>query len=190
MLLSILLALSGAGNTYKVEVGRATVYHPGDGNCGGFRADGKPFTKEDDHIAHRFLPLHTSGVLCNLRTRRCVRTTVRDRGPFGAILPCSKDPSAAKGIGKPRKIRWMNKCWWYHVQTRLQDGWSYRGTFDLTKPVARAIGHQAFDRVVYVFSSKVRTRRRLLDSRRTSMVEASFGLVQAQTKKRQDTFSF
>lgn len=127
--------------------GRATVYYPGDGHCGSERADGKRFRPTDAHIAHRSLPLGTRGRLCSLRTGRCIETVVRDRGPFGAKRPCRAGPPA----GRARLARWGRVCYWWQMQIKLQPGWERRGEFDLTRPVARAIGHRAFDRVVFFY---------------------------------------
>lgn len=145
----------------KVQAGRATIYYPGDGHCGTHRADGRVFKKTDSHIAHRWLPIGTTGYLCNVKRGLCVKTTVRDRGPFGAMLPCRKDPSTAKGIGIPKLIKWGRVCYWWQAQTRLQKGWRYRGVFDLTRPVARAIRHKAFEKVVFIYlrSARVASRR-------------------------------
>lgn len=127
--------------------GRATIYYPRDGHCGTHRADGKPFTKTDDHVAHRTLPLGTRGILCSLRTRRCTLTAVRDRGPYGAIRSCRGAPPL-----KPAKLaRWSKTCFWWQAQVRLQSGWRRRGEFDLTRPVAKAIGHRPFDKVIFFY---------------------------------------
>lgn len=171
MLLAFLLSLAIDGDL-QIENGRATIYYPGDGHCGKERADGKSFKKVDNHIAHRFLPLHTSGVLCNFRTRRCTRTTVRDRGNFGSLLPCNKAKKNSKRLrphrwnGKTfhvKKIRWRGRCYWYQVQPGLlRKGWEYRGTFDLTIPVARAIGHRAFEQAIFIYTKRTKKLQRKL----------------------------
>ena len=129
--------------------GRATVYWPGDGFCGKWRADGGIFRATDDHIAHRTLPLGTFGALCNLRTRECTYTTVRDRGPYGAMRNCQFDEPVPP---KTRRLK-SRRCRLWQVQIKLKEGWRRRGEFDLTKPVAEAINHRAFDKVVFFIES-------------------------------------
>lgn len=133
----------------SLRVGAATVYWPGDGSCGGEKADGSRFDAEDDHIAHRSLPLGTAGWLCSQRTGLCTWTEVRDRGPFGGTRPCAEESSG-------RVIRWVpwskrKGCWRWKVITRPKPGWRYRGEFDLTRPVAEAIAHRAFEKAVFFF---------------------------------------
>jgi hypothetical protein len=118
--------------------GRATIYWPGDGHCGSMRADGKMFTRADNHIAHRWLPLGTAGWLCSRRTGRCTLTSVQDRGPFGSC------PAAEAHRLWPR-------CRGWRVHTRPRRGWRYRGEFDITRPVAEAIQHRPFDVVDFFY---------------------------------------
>lgn len=151
LILSSIFTYRSSEPEYVAEIGVATIYYPGDGHSGRIKADGSAFKKTDSHIAHRTLPLGTSGYLCSIRTGRCVHTRVQDRGPFGATLPCNKDPSNAKGIGKPRLAKWGRVCYWLQTQVHLQRGWRRRGQFDLTRPVARAIGHKPFERVVFFY---------------------------------------
>jgi len=139
--LHFLLAIFGSSSVS----GRATVYWPGDGMCGTHRADGRRFRSTDGHIAHRWIPLGTPGLLCSTRTGRCVLTYVGDRGPFGQIRPCSETT-------KGRKIRWRRRCYRWRGLTRLVRGWEWRGAFDLTRRVARSIGHRPFDQVVFFYA--------------------------------------
>jgi hypothetical protein len=170
ILIIVLVALglnldSDKSNVTKVDSGRATIYFPGDGHSGTHKADGRRFTKEDAHIAHRYLPIHTPGFLCSLKQKICTKTVIKDRGPFGALLPCRK----SKKVPKPhtwngktfyaRKIKWEGKCHWYQVQPGfLRKGFRYRGTFDLSRTVAKAIKHKSFERVVFVYTKKVRKK--------------------------------
>jgi hypothetical protein len=114
----------------KIAIGPATVYWPGDGHCGDIRADGRRFKKDDSHIAHRKIPLGTIGYLCSLREKACTKTTVLDRGPFGAIR---------RGTGQ------------YKVLVRGRKGWDYRGEFDITYRVAKAIKHRSWDVVIFFY---------------------------------------
>jgi len=126
----------------QATAGNATAYWPGDHFCGMERADGRPFRATDTHVAHRRLPLGTPGLACN--QLRCVFTTVQDRGPFGAVRPCAE---TARG----RLVRWKGKCHRWRVQTRPHLGWSWRGEFDLTRPVAEALKHRAFERIIFYY---------------------------------------
>lgn len=120
--------------------GRATTYWPGDHFCGTERADGKPFSATDTHIAHRSLPLGTEGFICS--ESWCTFTVVRDRGPFGAVRPCHETDQG-------RRMRWKRKCHRWKVLTRPKKGWKYRGKFDLTRPVSDALQHRAFEVVTF-----------------------------------------
>lgn len=159
-MLSFILALIG-GTSLQMETGRATIYFPCDGHSGTHKADGKPFRRKDHHIAHRWLPLGTYGTICNLRTRCCTKTVVRDRGPWGAIVNCSDFSKVSKSRFPVRRIGWGNKCWYWQVQIRLLPGWSRRADFDLTKSVARKLKHRAFDTIVFFYQDKKsqRTKR-------------------------------
>ncbi|MCP4549502.1 MAG: hypothetical protein GY835_23855 [bacterium] len=155
--LALLTALLATPARPQIRIGKATVYHPGDGHSGSHKADGSAFLATDSHIAARGL-LGRTGVLCNLRTQRCVQTSVRDQGPFGAWRKCrdvSGQPADWTSRGKtfkPRKIRWWGVCYWWQSQPGgPRDGWSFRGAFDLTQKVARAIGHRGFDAVAFVY---------------------------------------
>lgn len=141
-----------------ILVGLATSYWPGDGLNAGICANGKPFTHADWHVAHRSLPLGTRGTLCNLRTGMCVPTVVADRGPFGCIRRCeTMIPEEARRL-KARRIKWKKKChWWKACVGRIDGDWKYRGKFDLTQPVADAIGHRQFDEVAFYYEPRLQT---------------------------------
>ncbi len=133
-------------------VGLATIYTPGDGHTGSIRADGRPFRRGDFHIAHRTLPLGTIGRLCLARTNRCVEVAVRDRGPWGEIIDCNRRrPSRA------RRITWQSKCWWWRASVKPSPGWRWRGEFDLTLPVARALKARAWDEVMWTSLNAVKS---------------------------------
>ena len=163
MWLSLLLALSSV----RVETGRATVYYPGDGHCGPTRADGRPFRVGDDHVAHRRIALGTRGILCSGRTGKCVATAVRDRGPFGtfrANVPHEACPKRRakklapkfRSCDEGRPMCWRGSRGCYRVRTKPKPGWKYRGHLDLTRPVAKALGHRAFDRVTFCWGRRGR----------------------------------
>lgn len=124
-----------------VLVGLATIYFPGDHHNSGIRADGRPLGVNDHHIAHRALPLGTPGLLCSSRTGWCTFVTVRDRGPYGVLRPCRNGSDGQQA----KRIRWKRRCHFWAVQARRRKGWTYRGEFDLTRSVARAVGHCNFD---------------------------------------------
>ena len=140
MILVLLTLLHVQNPTLKSDYGIASSYWPGDGMCGKQRADGKPFTASDNHIAHRWLPLGKKVWVKNLRTERWAKTTVRDRGPFGFCLyksnGCPQHPKKlSRGRRCPEGYKWV-------VRTRRRKGECgyYRGIADLTLPVARRIG--------------------------------------------------
>lgn len=144
--------------TAKVIIGIATVYISGDGFTGSFRADGKRFHNSQLIVAHRTLPLGTRGWMCSARTGKCVGVTVSDRGPYGAYYACS---NGRRLPGTPPG-RWC----WRNGYRGLSPGEQYRGTFDMTRAVQKAIGHRAFDRVMFVYRrtnrlTKPRTARRV-----------------------------
>lgn len=140
-----------------VTSGRATTYWPGDGMNPGYLPSGRKFTRHQRHVAHRWLRLGTRGVICSLRTLRCAETSPEDRGPWGAVRPCAAGLGAAEsflvGVPKwrtPRRIRWLGRCHWWHAQVpRRLPGWRYRGAFDLTRPISKALHHRSFDRVAF-----------------------------------------
>lgn len=138
-----------------IIIGLATSYIPGDGMCGKKRADGKPFKKTDWHIAHRYLPLGTFGTFCNLRNGLCVPVTVQDRGPFGSLhLAHTISLQKAQEVCKknPRLIRWKKRnYYWCSITQRLPSNWQYRGMFDITQRVARAIALRSFDLTAFYY---------------------------------------
>ena len=157
----VLMSALSQEHTHEAKLGRATIYWPKDGHCGGTRANGKPFLATDDHVAHRTLPLGTPGYMCSVHTGLCVRTHIGDRGPYGAKYPCNKSkkpPSSHGRIGRPRLVRWgkhpdgsYRVCYWWQAQIHLRAGWNRRGEFDLTRPVATAIKHREFGKVVFFY---------------------------------------
>ena len=111
----------------RVQVGLATVYWPGDGHSGKVCADGKPFTKERCHIAHRSWPMGSKVRVCSKKTRRCTITYIGDRGPFGACDDKGlRENFACRG-------RWT-------VKIHRRDPGTWRGIADLSKCVWRKIG--------------------------------------------------
>ena len=67
-------------------------------------------------------------VVCSAATARCVRTTVRDSGPWGAV----------------RDGAWQ-------VQISLRPGWRRRAVVDVTRAVWRELGRPAAMSGVVVF---------------------------------------
>jgi hypothetical protein len=155
--------------TQQVETGAATVYWTTNAgkhiaSCNGKdpKTNKRPcrrcFFDHQSHIAHRSLPLGTAGLLCSVRTGRCVRTVVRDRGPYSAKRPCWQIPFSTSRF-RIRLIKRRRVCYWLQTQIKLQPGWKRRGNFDLTRPVARAIGHKAFEQVTFTYKGKSRGQR-------------------------------
>jgi hypothetical protein len=137
------------GNTFQISP--ATIYWPGDGQCSQKLANGRDFKRSDNHLAHRRLPLGLHGVVCSLRTFRCERTVVSDRGPFGAIQKCRSRFDRFIGFKETKKIKWHGQCHFWQTQVRLAKGWQRRGDFDLTLPLAKKLGHKQFEPVIFFY---------------------------------------
>lgn len=140
---------------YKTISGRTSVYWPKDNYCGTRKANGKPFKSSDKHIAHRILPLGTAGLLCNKRTGDCIRTTVEDRGSWGAICEFKRGkPSTSRTrrhTFRAYSIIWEGRKYWWQTQLRLKSGCKRRTEFDVTKPIARLIEVKNFDYLIFIY---------------------------------------
>lgn len=141
-----LVALPAVRKGTRVQTGVASVYWPGDKHSGATCADGKPFTKERCHIAHRSWPLGRRVRVCSLRTKRCTTTFVGDRGPWGACDKRGVNPRTFACRGRwfaqvytkgKWKVRYRGKGW--VVVPKKQGEW--RGVADMSRCVADAIGH-------------------------------------------------
>ena len=80
-------------------------------------------------IAHRTLPCGQAVLVCLVRTGRCIRAVVVDRGPFGAL----------DGRGR-----------WRLARRTLPAGWTWRGLVDLLPGPARKLGHNGLEPVLVV----------------------------------------
>lgn len=90
----------------------------------------------DNIIAHRTLPCGTKVRLTNLRTGKTTTTKVGERGPYGACI------SEGWIYGTPcPKGKWR-------VKKKEEDDGVWRGSFDLTPRVGRAIRHNGFELVM------------------------------------------
>lgn len=114
------------GNFHLVDRGVASVHWPGDGMSGNFRADGKFFTNEQCHIAHRTIPLNSIVKVCSIKTKKCIVTAVMDRGPFGS---CSKKLSN----GYKCEGKWK-------IKLKRKSPGTWRGIADLSYCVWKYIG--------------------------------------------------
>jgi rare lipoprotein A (peptidoglycan hydrolase) len=168
MSLTSMLFLLGAAvppgyTVARVQQGLAAVYWPGDGNSGKTCADGKPFTKERCHVAHRTWPLGSRVRVCSRRTKRCAVTFVGDRGPYGACDHRGMDRHyACKG-------RWIAQVYtrgqWlirhrggrWRVVPRKVGRW--RGIVDLSRCVWKKIGGSGLQPVRLELLRKKRKRR-------------------------------
>lgn len=130
-----LVALPPVHDGARVQKGVASVYWPGDGHSGPTCADGRPFTKDRCHIAHRFWPLGRRVRICSYKTGKCTTSFVGDRGPFGA---CDK-----KGMN-PRTFVCRGR--WF-VKIRRRDPGTWRGIADLSRCVAKRLGRIRMQRV-------------------------------------------
>jgi hypothetical protein len=136
-----------------VQFGIGTTYWPKDGHSGMYRADGKLFTKTDDHIANRELPLGSLVVLCNLANFRCTITHVRDRGTFGFCAHRSRKPASCphnppfwgRGSTCPKGYKYVVR-----IRRRARDCGFYRGIADMTRSVAGRIHLKGMQTVLVV----------------------------------------
>ena len=147
--LLLVITLSNLNPTdMRIQTGLASVYWPGDGHSGKVCADGKPFTPQRCHIAHRTWPLGRAVRVCSLTTGRCTTSYIGDRGPFGA---CDK-----KGQKKGSYIcrgRWL-------IKIRHKDPGTWRGIADLSRCVWRKIGGPGMQKVtITLLRRKKRVKR-------------------------------
>lgn len=140
LLLSVVMggAVTHEGKKFRVVskvIGVASAYWPGDGMSGDTCADGKPFTKERCHIAHRTWPLGSKVRVCSVSTKKCAFSFVGDRGPFGA---CDE-----RGMGKGHvcKGKWR-------VKIHKSDPGVWRGVVDMSKCVSDKIGGKGLRMVI------------------------------------------
>lgn len=116
--------------------GLASVYWPGGEFVGDTLANGQPFDSNSCHIAHRKWPLGAHVWVCNSKT--CVRTIVKDRGPYGA---CD-----ANGMDK-----WYQCHGDWKVMKKKEAHWFWRGITDLSKCVWDKLGsRRGIQRVVLI----------------------------------------
>lgn len=118
----------------RTQTGLASVYWPGDGHSGKTCADGKPFTKERCHIAHRHWPMGSMVRVCSLSTRKCAFSFIGDRGTYGA---CDD-----KGMD-----RWYRCKGKWMIKIRRSDPGTWRGIADLSRCVWKQIGGPGLQRV-------------------------------------------
>jgi len=85
----------------------------------------RPVSATDMGIAHRTWPMGSRIRITNLRTKKSATGVVLDRGPYGK--------TDATG--------------WFNARKQRKRAGKYRGCADLTPALARAIGHDGFDRV-------------------------------------------
>ena len=115
----------------EVEVGRLSVYWPGDGFNAGELACGGRFRAEQEHVARRDWRRLGCGrplVVCALATRRCVLSEVRDAGPFGVYRGPLRNAV--------REGRW--RVWTRSL--RPPPGWRYRAVVDLSRGTWQRLG--------------------------------------------------
>lgn len=141
----------------RVQHGLAAVYWPGDGHSGKTCADGKPFTKERCHIAHRSWPLGSRVRICARRTKRCTLTFVGDRGPFGA---CDHKGIAKRAHRRNGRLIYKHQCLGrWMVKIRRTDPGTWRGVADLSRCVAKKLGTRGLHAVRLELLRKKRKRR-------------------------------
>jgi len=104
-----------------VLVGGSSTYAPGDGHNHGTLACGGKLTDNSHHVAIRQWRGRCGAKVRVCTPKRCVWSTVRDSGPWGAV----------KG-----------KMW--EVQIKLKPGWRRRGVVDLSPALWRDLGKPRF----------------------------------------------
>lgn len=97
----------------------------------------------DRIIAHRSLPCGTRVRITNLRTGRSTIARIGERGPYGACLAKNWTSHSFKDWTKP------NKCPFgmWGIKKKESDPGVWRGGFDLTPVVSKAIHHNGFELV-------------------------------------------
>lgn len=140
LLLDLLLVISGGDteigySTQFAQVNRTTGKR--DKHAGGASPCIRRLVRPTDNlIAHRTLPCGTKVRLTNLRTGKTTMTKVGERGPYGA---CTAEGWA---LGTP-----CPPGFW-QVKKKEEDEGEWRGSFDLTPRVGRALKHNGFELVM------------------------------------------
>lgn len=136
-MIAYVLALLGI---LHLESGPLSVYAPGDGMNRGQLACGGIFTHQDEHIAirrpHR-VGCGSKAIVC--ANGRCVKTKVKDAGPFGII----------RIDGKPG--------WKTCTRSNPPRGWRWRGTVDVSIGLWKKMGRPKFltDATVVILPRRV-----------------------------------
>jgi hypothetical protein len=151
ILLAILNLLSGV----RVDVGRLSVYRPGDGWNRGELACGGNYSKDMVHVAHREWRRLGCGrrvYVCAETTGRCVLTQVRDAGPWGIYRGPLKN-AVSEG-------RW--RVWTKSVTP--PSGWRFRAVTDLSWALWIQLGRpRALSKVRLIFLPRGRKSRALIE---------------------------
>lgn len=145
-ILELVIALNGSSVAFQ-DAGRVSMYHPNDGSNGGELACGGRLQWSSHHIAYRRWWRVGCGrrvIVCSVETGRCVRTHVRDGGPYGvyrgSINTRRVASKAERRSGQPRA------------------GWKWRGVADLTWAVWKDLGRPRFLSQISLYFLKRRTR--------------------------------
>jgi hypothetical protein len=108
---------------------------------------------DDNIIAHRTLPCGTVVLLYNPKTGMSTVATVGDHGPYGACT--------AEGWKRGTKCP---KGYWV-VKRKRSDPGVWRGGFDLTPRVSRALGHKSFQVIHMVVLKKGMKKQKYVSKR-------------------------
>lgn len=162
LIMSVLLGAIPENYTIeKTQVGLATTYWPGDGHSGKICADGKPFTAERCHIAHRLSGPWRLGRkvrVCSLATRKCTISFIGDAGSFGA---CDHRGIAKRYHRRNGRVIYQHQCLgkWL-LKIRRSDPGTWRGIADLSRCVTKKIGGPGMQivRLDLLVPSKERTQ--------------------------------
>lgn len=131
-ILAILMSFTGA----PAEVDYAGQFaQPGDIWMGGpSPCLNREVSPDDEIIAHRTLPCGTVVSIYNPSTGLTAIAKIGERGPYGACL----DEDWVKGT----------PCHQWVVKKKASDPGVWRGSFDLTPAVGKAIGQRGVDLII------------------------------------------
>jgi hypothetical protein len=143
LLLTLVLLSGPPSHGWRQEVGRLSVYFPGDGQNRGKLACGGEFTHAQVHIAYREWWRVGCGrrvLVCTEETGRCALAKVMDAGPFGIYT------------GELKHARREGR-WQVHTSSRPPPiGWRYRAAADLSIALWEQLGRpRSLSRVSLTF---------------------------------------
>lgn len=133
IIVTLLLAMLWPKNERHKEINYASIFAmKNDKWAGGASVClWRPVRPTDHIIAHRILPCGTTVFIYNPHTKLSTIATVGDHGPYGACL----DTNWKKGT----------QCKHWTVKKKEADPGEWRGGFDFTPSVAKAVGQTGIE---------------------------------------------